>query len=126
MNELIYKQLKKCRVARLPPFDMQTTTLRIPKSVAANSLSILPEHYYIIKLKEQILHSPSYQVINQNWNGGSVPQSSYYKCEVLTLMGNMLRFEGIGYDWDTQQDLNDSWGGWVPFDAVEVMKELPV
>ena len=123
MDEIISKQLKKCKVANVPNFDAETTTLRISKYEELSS-QILPGHYYLVELEDYILHPPEGFSLHQNWNNNIVPQSKYYKCECLQVMGKMIKIEGSGYDWELQEDLHTSWNGWVPTKSVRIIKEL--
>ena len=126
MNELVLRQLKRCKVARIPGYDEDTTHLVIPKLVARDGKAMLPGHYYLIELDDCIVHPPEDSVLHQNWNNNIIPTSKEYKCECIRLMGDMVRIEGVSYDSSIQQDTDKVWGGWIPLKNITIVKELPV
>ena len=126
MNELVKKQLKKCRTASLPPYNDSTTQMLIPKLSDMNGSSLIPGHYYIIELSDYLINPPQDFVLHDNWNNGIVPKCKYFKCECVRIMGKMMKIEGVGYDKDTDTDLNISWGGWLPINGVKVIGELGI
>ena len=124
MRKFIYDQLMKCRVARLPNFDMSTTHLKIEKlgTKGGNALSV--GHYYLIKLDDVLLSKDRSFVLHQNWNNNVFPQSNAYKCECVKIMGGMVKIEGSGFDLETNEDKSDSWSGWLPMSNVEIIREI--
>lgn len=126
MNDIVYKQLGKCRVARLPMYDKSTTHLIIDKLSDKNGASLVPSHYYIIKLDDFLLSKEQSAILHQNWNNNLFPQSNCYKCECVKVMGGMVKIEGIGYNLETKQDIMQSWGGWLPSKNITVIEELPI
>lgn len=124
MNNIISKQLKKCKVAQVPEFDENTTHLVIPKLSEISNKNFVVSHYYVIELEDYIIHPPENFTLHQNWNGNVIPTSKYYKCECLSVMGKMVKIEGVGFDFENQIDLNTSWCGWVPMKSIKIIKEL--
>lgn len=124
MRKIIYDQLMKCKVARLPSYDMNTTKMKISKLGTKDGDALIPGHYYIIKLDDVLLSKDVSFVLHQNWNNNIFPQSNAYKCECIRIMGGMLKIEGIGFDLETNTDKSDSWGGWLPMSNVEIVREI--
>lgn len=124
MNPIIEKQLKKCTVANIPPYNKDTTYFKITKKVAQNNQSCIPNHYYDIELSDYVLKPPPDYSLHINWNKNILPKSKIYRCEVLQVMGTMVKINGIGIDPITQEDTNDSWMGWLPLEEIKILKEL--
>lgn len=124
MNPIIEKQLKKCTIANIPPYDEKSLKLIITKKTTQNNQLCIPGHYYDIELSNYILNPPSECNLHVNWNKNIKPNSKIYRCEVLQIMGKMVKINGVGIDPTTQMDNNDSWMGWLPLDEIKVLKEL--
>mgnify|MGYP007025926929 CR=1 FL=1 len=58
MNNIISKQLKKCKVAQVPEFDENTTHLVIPKLSEISNKNFVVSHYYVIELEDYKCKSP--------------------------------------------------------------------
>ena len=119
MNNIVYEQLKKCRVASLPDFNKETTELIIPKVRTLSDTTILPQHYYQIEIVDQLLNSEAAStLLSQNWNGGTTPPDSTLNCYVIKIMGGMVNVEGVG-DSNGKQ-----WEGWLPLNFIKIVKEI--
>lgn len=123
MNELIKEQLSKCKVAKIPVYDDDTCQIFIEK-YNPKSHGVLENHYYLVKLADYILNPPAGYHLHINWNKGIKPVSDHMKCEVITTMGEMVKIHGVGYDMDSQVDKDDIWEGWLPREAITVIKEI--
>lgn len=121
MNKIVKEQLKKCDTARLPPFDDNTTHLLIKKYVP---VSVVENNYYLIAISNSILHPTENSLLVSNWNNGSVPKHTHYKCEVIKKLGQMIKINGLAYDMSTNLDINEMWTGWLPLDGIEIIKKL--
>lgn len=118
MNPLILEQLKKCRVARIPEFDENTTFLEIPQVITA---SYEPGQRYIIELDDYLLKSCT---IHTNWNNNILPTSKYYKCEYIKTIGKMIKIVGVEYNPETEESSNLTWEGWLPSNNIKILKTL--
>lgn len=121
MNKIIKEQLKKCVVANVPSYDDNTTHLQIKKY---NEIKLVENSYYLIRLSSSITNPPSNSVLASNWNNGSVPKHSYFKCEISRVMGTMIKINGLAYDMTNNKDLNEMWSGWLPIEGIEVISKL--
>lgn len=121
MNKIIIEQLKKCTVARIPPFDENTTHMEIPQVTAKGDTSCIPGHYYIIELDDYLLKSCT---IHINWNKNIIPLSKHYKCECIQIMGSMVKINGIAFNIELETDLDSTWEGWLPLNNIKILKEI--
>lgn len=57
MNDILYDQLKKCKVANIPEFDKFSIKLVIPKgSKVETKKDIEINHYYKIEVEDYIIN----------------------------------------------------------------------
>lgn len=124
MNHFIEEQLNKCQVAAIPQHDAATLRLVIPKTIQIPTGGLKEGECYILRLDPVLTNPPPSSTLAVNWNGGSVPKSSYYKCEVTKVMGKMIKINGIEYYPETNQDSNTNWEGWLPIANVKVIQKL--
>lgn len=123
INPLIKEQLNKCEVADIPPFDDSTLNMVIPKKSKEKNFQI--NKYYIIELSDYIINPSDIVSFHINWNQGRVPKSKYLKVCVSQMMGKMIKVDGIGFDINSNVDLNDSYAGlWLPAKDVKIVKEI--
>lgn len=122
MNKIIEKQLNSVRSVKLN-FDKDTKKIFIPRT-----LEIIPEalnvgDIYLIELSDILLQPTSNSTLSSNWNNGRVPTHKYYKVELLDVMGNMYKFNGIAYE--NEQDLYfEDWYGWFPREYFKVVRKV--
>lgn len=121
MNKIIKEQLKKCTTANIPSFDDTTTHLLIKKY---SPLVINENSYYLIKIGDGVLHPSENSLLASNFNNGGIPNHSHYKCEVVKVLGTMIKIVGLAFDISTSTDLNEMWSGWLPLDEIEIIKKL--
>lgn len=121
MNKIIEEQLKKCSVADLSDYDISTHTYHIHK---INNIKLEVNSYYIIRLKDYILDRNASSILSNNWNKGSVPMNKCMKVDVSKIMGKMIYINGIGYDYDSKEDINSVWSGWLPIQDIEILERI--
>lgn len=113
-----------CRVANVPPFTDDDTTIVINKGSTVNISQYQIHKCYIVELESYILNPPPTFTLADNWNKGSLPKHKYYKCEISDVVGKMVKIVGCGYEPSTNTDLNDVWEGWVPQSGIKLIEEL--
>jgi hypothetical protein len=59
-----------------------------------------------------IINNPD-SVLAINWNSGTYPKTPYLKIYISKIMGPMIYVDGIGFDFETKQDLSIMWSGWL-------------
>ena len=124
INPLIKAQLKNCRVAKIPEFDDNTTTLYIPKGTELHVTPYQVGKCYLIELADYIINPPPEFNLHDNWNQGRVPHYKHYKCEIKALQGKMVQILGCGYDLMADTDANSVWQGWLPQKSITILQEL--
>lgn len=121
MNELIKKQLYKLQVAPVPNFNDDTTEIIFEKFV---KIELQENNYYLIELNDNLLNPNLNSTLVVNWNGGKVPKHKYYKVDVVKIMGQMVKVNGLAFDKESNTDLDDSWFGWFTLKDVKVLKKI--
>lgn len=124
MNPFIKEELNKIRVAKLPEYDNNTTHIFIPKTIRREDVTILPNTWYIIELEDYLLHPSDNFTLHDNWNNGIIPMYKYMRCYVETILGKMIKIQGIAVDMKTMQDIDYKWSGWLPKKSIDIIKEL--
>ena len=124
MNPFISKQLNLCRNATVPPFDNDTTQLTIPYKYGEKPQELKVGDYCFIKLENYILYPPDGFTLHTNWNNNIIPKDQYMKCEIIQLMGKMVKIKGIGVDYASNTDTNNVWEGWLPRKSFNIIKYL--
>lgn len=124
MNNIIKKQLENIKVANLPDWDNNTTHLIIKKGQRLDSEAIQINHYYLVELADYVINEPEGFSLSSNWNNGITPKDKTMKCCVTSLMGNMVKIDGVGFDIANQKDLNSTFSGWIPKKAIKIKNEL--
>lgn len=118
MNKIVKEQLNKCREADLSNFDKESNTYYIKKKT---SIRLLENHCYLVKLNQSIFDN---SLLASNWNNNQLPPNEYLKIDISQIMGNMIKVNSIGFDFDNNIDLNKSWQGWLPSNEIEVISEI--
>ena len=105
MNELIKQQLLKCKIAQLPEFNDNTTEILIKKST-----NIIPHEneYYLISLDDNLIDQSNTTPLTLNWNNGSIPKYKYYKIDLIKIMAQMIKINGVAFDYINKQDINET------------------
>lgn len=124
MNKFVKEELKKVKVANLPPYDDTTVTMTIPKHCGVDGDDLKKDSCYLIHVEPYILNPPEGFTLHDNWNNGILPKHEYMKAEVNILLGKMVKITSVGFDYTNNADTNDIWEGWLPRSAVKIIREL--
>ena len=109
IRPIIKEQLEKCQFANLNNYDPNTNTFLIKKySQPTYELN----RCYLVRLPSNIVNNKD-SVLAANWNNGSFPQTQYLKIYISKSLGTMIYVDSIGFDFETKQDLNLMWSGWL-------------
>ena len=109
IRPLIKEQLEKCQFADLNNYDPSTNTFLIRKY---SQPTYEAQRCYLIKLPNNIINNKD-SVLAVNWNNGSCPTVQYLKIYISKALGTMIYVDSIGFDFETKQDLNLMWSGWL-------------
>lgn len=124
MNDVVKRELEKVR-APLPDYNDDTSVIKIPKHT-----NIIEDPYVkglccILQLAPYILKEPPNFSLSSNWNKGIVPVSEFLKIEIVDVYGNMIKVDGIGFEYETQTDKQDSYLGlWLPKEGTHIVAKL--
>lgn len=121
MNRIIEEQLKKVAVANLDDYNACDRTYHIKK---AEGIKVDVNSCYVIKLADSLLSAATSQVLSSNWNKGTVPPCACFKADVDKSMGRMIHINGLGYDPDSDADLDIMWSGWLPLGDIKVLRRI--
>ena len=120
IRQIIREQLEKCQFADLNNFDPNTNTFYIKKySKPTYELN----HCYLVKLPLNIVNAPD-SVLAVNWNNGNYPRAQYLKIYISKTLGTMIYVDSIGFDFDTKQDLQLMWSGWLQTETLTQISAL--
>lgn len=97
MNKLIKKQLQSLRSVKVD-FDDNTTQIIIPKTLEISPEALNKGDIYLIELNDLALNPVSNSTLASNWNAGKVPKYKFYKVELVDIMKDMYKFNGIAVD----------------------------
>ena len=109
IRPLIREQLDKCQFADLNNYD-RTQKIFFIKKYAKPTYE--QNRCYLVKLPLNIVNCPD-SVLAANWNGGNYPRTQYLKIYISKILGTMIYVDSIGFDFDTRQDINIMWSGWL-------------
>ena len=123
MNKFVAEELKKCRVAKLPPYDEFTKHMIIPQANSSEQF-LQVNKCFLVQLEPYILNPPEGFTLHDNWNQGRKPPREFLKIEVSQVMGKMIKVNSIGFDYATQTDTNEIWEGWLPKKSINILQEL--
>lgn len=123
MNKIIKKELSKVKNVVLPSYNDDTLIIEIPKKV---HYEFQENQCYIIELDDILLDKEVEENISLaiNWNNSQFPVCKFYKIDIVKLMGKMIKCNGIGYDYENNQDLNLLWSGWLPKDKIKIISKI--
>ncbi|MBO5711465.1 MAG: hypothetical protein J6R47_01370 [Acholeplasmatales bacterium] len=125
MNKVVKQQLGKCRIAKIPPFDDNTTHIFIPRlNKGGIVLDFQLNHYYVIEIADYVLNPSPEFTLATNWNKGTLPPSKYMKIQVSQINGKMIKITGIAYDIALNKDLPKVWEGWLPASSARIINNL--
>lgn len=109
IRPLIKEQLERCQFADLNNYDLATNTFII-KKYSQPTYEI--NHCYLIKLPINVVNNHD-SVLAVNWNNSNAPSTQYLKIYISKTLGNMIYVDSVGFNFDTKQDLNLMWSGWL-------------
>ena len=121
MNDLIKRELSKVKVAKIPPFDDNTTVIHIKKGLNVNEFKI-GKGYEVI-LYNVLVNPPSGFSFHTNWNKGIIPKSRYLKCFVVEKMSSMIKVDSVLCD-ENFNDNGEMWSGWLPIEYLDKVGDL--
>ena len=125
MNQVIIDQLRKVKVVNLPEWDENDLSLFIPKKEGIiNNTNFIENQEYIIQLEKYLIQPFEGFTLHDNWNKGTHPNHIFLKVKVLKIMGKMINFSTIGYDFKSKQLINDTWDGWLPRKGIKIIESL--
>lgn len=124
INPLIKQQLKYCRIAQIPNYAETDGGITIERVNSVSEICLHEGGFYLIELADYIIHPYDGFDLHVNWNNNIVPSDKYMKCECIKIMGNMIKINGVGFDYDRGIDLNSVWSGWVPIKSMRIIKEI--
>lgn len=109
IRPIIKEQLEKCQFADLNNYDARTNTFLVRRySKPTYDLN----HCYLVRLPRSIINTAD-SVLAVNWNNGTFPRAQYLKVYVSKVLGTMIYVDSIGFDFETKQDLQVMWSGWL-------------
>ncbi len=121
MNKITKEQLNKVMVADISNYNEQTGVIHIPKYT---EVRYEVDNYYLIKLDDLLLIPEGNPSLIANWNKGLYPRCKFLKVDVSKVLGKMIYVTGIGYNFETNEDLNYIWTGWLPTQQISLVKKL--
>lgn len=126
MNHIIFEQLKKVKVAKLPKYTEKDMKMFIPKQKGGYvSSEFEVGKLYILKLDSYIIKPFEGFTLHDNWNKGHVPTHEIIKAKIVKTMGKMIYVESDAYDLKIQSVIrNKPWDGWLPKKSVKILERL--
>ena len=117
MNKIIKEQLSKVTSVVL---DIKEDVYHyvIPKATKFINSALKQDQCYLIEIKDFILNPDENSTLASNWNAGKTPKNKFYNAEVITKMGNMIKFNCVAVE-----DPSDNFYGWLPVDSFTVIKK---
>lgn len=120
MNKLMKAQLSKVSVACLDNFNEEKQEFFIPR--------FKQDRYevgkcYLVCLDDTLLNVNCNQLLISNWNRGTIPPCKYMKISVIKTLGKMINIDGIGFDVETNKNINKVWNGWLP---IQLLKQIQI
>lgn len=123
MNDVVKRELEKVR-ATLPEYDDNTSVITIPKRTSVED-PYAKGLCCVLQLAPYIMKEPPNFSLSSNWNKGVIPSSEYLKVEIVDVYGNMIKVDGIGYDYTTKTDKQDTYLAlWLPKQGTSIVEKL--
>lgn len=114
MNKFLLEELEKLNLKWAPE-------IHIPKR---SGIKLQENRGYVVKLSDRMINASKDDPLVVNWNGGLIPSTKYYKVNIEKIMGDRVRVTGIGYGFDTNTNLSNTFFGWIPIAEMEVIKKV--
>lgn len=127
MNKIILRELEKIK-ANMSSYDDSTTLIHIDKrednSKTSDSVTLKIGTKYRFMVQDYILKEPQNFSLSSNWNNGVIPVSKYMEGTVTNIQGNMIQFNSVGFDVNTNTEKEDRYLGlWLPRKSITVLGE---
>lgn len=124
-TKFVKEELKKCKYAKVSELlnneDNNITQIKIEK---LKEICLEENKYYLIQLSDYVTNPSTNSTLSSNWNNNTYPKYSYWKVEISKIMANMVKINGVAFDYQKGTDINELWSGWVPIDSIFIIKEL--
>ena len=117
-RELIQHQLERVIYADLSHYDATTRTYYIPLE---KNIQIRRDHSYLIRIKSSVSEN---EILKTNYNNGQTPPAQYYLVDVIAVLKNVIKINGVEYDINNSTSLNSHWSGYLALRDIEVLKEM--
>ena len=124
MNPLIKTQLDKIRGVVMPDYDDNTSQMNIPIRPIDAPITLEQDKCYIVSVEDYILNPPDGFTLHTNWNNNKIPKHKYMKIDVSKIMGKMVKVNSIGYNIETNVNINEMWEGWLPEKSITIIERL--
>ena len=96
--------------------DGSIATLKYRKKGDETHLSFICKYSdrdILEKVKIAAIINNSDSILATNWNNGASQRVQHLKIYISKAMGSMIYVDSIGFDFETKQDLNLRWSGWL-------------
>lgn len=123
MNKIIKQQLEEVKSVKLS-YNDTTTEIFIPRTTQIIPEALIVGNVYIIELNEFVLQPSSNSMLASNWNSGKIPKYKIYKVELLEIINNMYKFNGIALDENYNELYSENWYGWFPKEYFKVLEKV--
>ena len=124
-TKFVKEELKKCKYAKVSELlnneDNNITQIKIEK---LKEICLEENKYYLIQLSDYVTNPSNSSTLSSNWNNNTYPKYSYWKVEISKIMANMVKINGVAFDYQKGTDINELWSGWVPIDSIFIIEEL--
>lgn len=117
-EQLVKDQLNKVVYADLSNYDEKTNTYHIPK---INQIKLQINHSYIIKIKDSLYMN---ELLKSNYNQGRTPPYKCYLIDIVSILGKIIKVNGVEYDLEKNQTLNNLWSGYLSIKDIEIIREM--
>lgn len=117
-EKIVQDQLDKVIYADLSNYNEETKTYYIPK---INQIRLQLNHSYMIKIKDSLLNN---EILKSNYNSGKTPPYNCYLIDVLSILGKIIKVNGVEYDLDRNTSRNNLWSGYLSIRDIEILKEV--
>lgn len=125
MNQVVIDQLNKVKVANLPDWNEDDLHMVIPrKQGIIRNNAFVENNEYIIQLEKYLVEPFEGFTLHDNWNKGIPPKHLFLKVKVIKIMGKMINFESLGYDFKSKSIINEVWNGWLPQKGIKIIESL--
>lgn len=117
-EQLVKDQLSKVIYADLSNYDESANTFYIPK---INQIKLQINHSYLVKIKDSLYNN---EILKSNYNQGRTPPYKSYLIDVVSILNKIIKVNGVEYDLEKNQTLNNLWGGYLSIKDIEIIKEI--